>query len=54
MKKLNYIGLDVHKKNIVTGESHKSGEAQITGEFLNTESGIKKFLNKLKKLLVTA
>jgi transposase len=50
MKKLNYIGLDVHKKNIVMGESRKSGEAQITGEFLNTDSGIKKFLTRLNKL----
>ena len=50
MKQINYIGLDVHKKNIVMGESHKSGEAQITGEFLNTESGIKKFLTRLNKL----
>jgi transposase len=50
MKKVNYIGLDVHKKNIVMGESRKSGEAQVTGEFLNTESGIKKFLTRLSKL----
>lgn len=50
MKNLNYIGLDVHKKNIVMGESHRSGEAQITGEFLNTDSGIKKLLTKLNKL----
>ena len=50
MKKLNYIGLDVHKKNIVMGESRKSGEAQITGEFLNTDSGVKKLLTKLNKL----
>ena len=42
MKEVNYTGLDVHKKNIVMGESRRSGEAKITGEFFNTESGIKK------------
>ena len=50
MKKLNNIGLDVHKKNIVMGESHEPGEARITGEFTNTDSGIKKLLKKLDKL----
>jgi transposase len=50
MKKLNYIGLDVHKKNIVMGESRNPGESQVTGEFLNTESGVKGFLKKLNKL----
>ncbi len=50
MEKINYIGLDVHKKNIVMGESRISGEAQVTGEFLNTESGIKKLLTRLNKL----
>ncbi len=37
MKKLNYIGLDVHKKNIVMGESRNPGEAKVTGVFLNTD-----------------
>ncbi len=50
MKKLNYIGLNVHKKNTVTGESRLSGEAQVTGEFINTERGIKKLLTRLNKL----
>lgn len=50
MKKINYIGLDVHKKNIVMGESTENGKAKITGEFLNTEAGVKKLLNKLNKL----
>jgi transposase len=51
MKKVNYIGLDVHKKNIVMGESREIGESSITGEYPNTDSGIKKLLRKLTKLL---
>lgn len=51
MKKVNYIGLDVHKKNIVMGESREIGESSITGEYPNTDSGIKKLLRKLNKLL---
>ncbi len=50
MKKLNYIGLDVHKKNIVMGESRNSGEAQITGEFPNTDGGVKRLITKFNKL----
>lgn len=50
MGKVNYIGLDVHKKNIVMGESREIGESSITGEYPNTDSGIKKFLQKLNKL----
>jgi transposase len=50
MKKVNYIGLDVHKKNIVMGESREIREASISGEFLNTDSGVKKLIQKLNKL----
>lgn len=50
MKKINYIGLDVHKKNIVMSESREAGESQVTGEYPNTESGINKFISRLKKL----
>ncbi len=50
MRKLSYIGLDVHTKNIVMGESRKSGEAQISGEYTNTDSGIKKLITRLNKL----
>ncbi|MFH0975826.1 MAG: transposase [Spirochaetota bacterium] len=50
MKKVNYIGLDVHKKNIVMGESREIGKSSITGEYPNTDSGIKKLLKNLNKL----
>ncbi len=50
MKNLNFIALDVHKKNIVMGESLEPGDSQIVGEYPNTDSGIKKLLNKLNKI----
>ncbi len=50
MNKITYVALDVHKKNIVMGESKKPGESEIGGEFLNIDSGIKKLLKKLKKI----
>ena len=50
MKNLSFIGLDVHKKNIVMGESLEPGDSQIVGEYPNTDSGIKKLLNKLNKI----
>jgi len=50
MKKVMYIALDVHKKNIVMGLSEKNGKAEVAGEFFNTDTGVKKFLKKLKKI----
>jgi transposase len=50
MKKVNYIGMDVHKKNIVIAGSYESGKAEFIGEYSNTESGMKQLLKKLNKL----
>lgn len=50
MKKVNYIALDVHKKNIIMAESRKAGESAFIGEFINIDSGIKKLIKKLKKI----
>jgi len=50
MNKICYIGLDVHKKNIVMGESIEAGKGNMTGEFLNTDSGVNKLLKKLKQI----
>ena len=50
MNKICYIGLDVHKKNIVMGESIDVGKGNMTGEFLNTDSGVNKLLKKLKHI----
>lgn len=50
MNKICYIGLDVHKKNIVMGESIESGKGNMTGEFLNTDSGVSKLIKKLKHI----
>lgn len=50
MNKICYIGLDVHKKNIVMGESTEAGKGNMTGEFLNTDSGVNKLLKKLKQV----
>lgn len=50
MNKISYIGLDVHKKNIVMGESIEAGKGNMTGEFLNTDSGVNKLLKKLKQI----
>lgn len=50
MKNLSYIALDVHKKNIIMGESRETGKSEIAGEYFNTDSGVKKLIKKLKKI----
>lgn len=49
MERINYIGMDVHKKNIVLAESIKNGHSEIIGEYSNTDNGIKKMIKQLKK-----
>ncbi len=50
MSKINYISLDVHKKNIVMAECKEPGISEFIGEFFNTDAGVKKLLKKLKKI----
>ena len=49
MDRINYIALDVHKKNIVMAESTKKGQAEIVGEYPNTDNGFKKMVKQLTK-----
>ncbi len=50
MNKINYIGLDVHKKTIMVAISKEKGKAEIIGEYPNIDQGIKKLLKKLHTL----
>ncbi len=50
MSNVTHVAFDVHKKNIVMAVSYRPGESEVTGDFLNLESGIKKLLKKLNKL----
>lgn len=43
-----YIGMDVHKKNIVVAESIRLGKGEIVGEYENTENGVRKLIKQLK------
>jgi len=49
MERINYIGLDVHKKNIVMAESIEAGQAEVVGEYPNTDKGLKKMIKQLKQ-----
>jgi transposase len=50
MNTVNYIALDVHKKNIVMASSKESGKAEFIGEFPNTDKGVRKLIQKLTSL----
>ena len=49
MKNINYIAMDVHKEKIVVAESRKKGYSEFIGEYLNTDSSIKKMMKTIKK-----
>jgi len=49
MKKLLFIGLDVHAKSITIGLAESAGEARVYGTIANDLHALEKVLAKLKK-----
>jgi len=49
VKNVTHVGMDVHKRNIVVAKSQYAGQAEMVGEYPNTEKGV----HQLRKALQT-
>jgi transposase len=50
MENVIFIGMDVHKKNIVIASTNWHGKTELLGEYLNDDAGINKLIRKFDEL----